>query len=288
MPIPKKVLDRFTQNLKRYQSILAQAKDRDVSESYTVLIVIDMLAEIWGYRKFSEITTEFAIRGTFVDVAVKVGDETRFLVEVKAVGIDLKEAHVKQATDYAANKGIEWVLLTSGVRWRAYHIHFRQPIEKTLLFDIDILAISPRDAQMAECLGVLSRESFSQDSMAAFSQQQRALSRFSIAALLLSPNMLNALRRELRVMLPRLRVEPEQLRQILTDEVLKREVVESDEAAQAGQALTKALRSARKAKESSKQESGIERPGPDDPGVSEATQNADSAPPQQTDRPSST
>jgi hypothetical protein len=48
--------------------------------------------------------------------------------------------------------------------------------------------------------------------------------------------------------LPRLRVEPDQLRQILVNDVLKREAVDSEEATQAAQALGKALRSAQKAK----------------------------------------
>lgn len=37
------------------------------------------------------------------------------LIEVKAVGIDLRDGHAKQAVDYAANQGVEWVALTNGV-----------------------------------------------------------------------------------------------------------------------------------------------------------------------------
>ena len=52
------------------------------------------------------------------------------LIEVKAIGMDLKAAHVKQAVDYAANKGVDWVLLTNGVSWRVYHIVFAKPIDQ--------------------------------------------------------------------------------------------------------------------------------------------------------------
>jgi hypothetical protein len=89
MALPKKVVERLTLNLKRYQTILAEAKNRDISESDTVVILADMLAELLGYKKYIEITTEFAIRGTYVDLAVKVGEDVRFLVEVKAINIDL-------------------------------------------------------------------------------------------------------------------------------------------------------------------------------------------------------
>lgn len=97
MAISKKVADRITGNLKKFQTILSDAKNRDISESDTVVILADMLAELLGYKKYIEITTEFAIRGTYVDLAVKVGEDVRFLLEAKAINIELKDNHIKQA-----------------------------------------------------------------------------------------------------------------------------------------------------------------------------------------------
>jgi hypothetical protein len=108
MGIPKRATDRISTQLKRYQGVLQGAKNRDIAESDTVVIVTDMLADMFGYDKYTEVTTEFAIRSTYVDLAVKLGNEVRFLIEVKAVGSPLKDNHVKQAVDYAANQGIEW------------------------------------------------------------------------------------------------------------------------------------------------------------------------------------
>lgn len=113
--IPKKVLERLIAGIKRYQPILAAAKARDVGEADTVTIIKDMLADIFGYDKYSEVTSEFAIRGTFCDLAIKLDGALQILIEVKAIGLELKELHVKQAIDYAANQGIDWVLLTNGV-----------------------------------------------------------------------------------------------------------------------------------------------------------------------------
>src|SRR5579872_2150282 len=115
MAISKRVIDRIAMQLKRYQVILADAKNRDISESDTVVIVGDMLSDVLGYKKYTEIATEFAIRGTHVDLAVKIGEDIRFLVEAKAIGVLLKDTHVKQAIDYGANHGIEWVILTTGM-----------------------------------------------------------------------------------------------------------------------------------------------------------------------------
>ncbi len=101
--IPTKVSDRIAAGIKRFQPILAAAKSRDVGESDTVTIVVDVLAELFGYDKYSEVTSEYAIRGTYCDLATKIDGVLQLLIEVKAIGIELKENHVKQAVDYAAN-----------------------------------------------------------------------------------------------------------------------------------------------------------------------------------------
>ena len=251
MAISKKVTERIITQLKKYQTVLADEKNRDISESDTMVIIADMLSDIFGYKKYVEITTEFAIRGTYVDLAVKVGQEIRFLIETKAVGVTLKDAHVKQAIDYGANQGIEWVILSSGVIWKIYKIQFRQPIDKTLIYEVDILKENPRNAQILECFGNLSREGFTQSSMASFCQQQQATSKFSLAAIILGKEMLQALKKELRKINSSIKIEDDQLRSILQNEVLKREVVDSEESKQAIEFLKKSAKASAKLKSKS-------------------------------------
>lgn len=62
-------------------------------------------------------------------VAIKLEGGLQFLIEVKAIGTELKDAHVKQAVDYAANQGTDWVVLTNGLSWRIYKVTFTKPIE---------------------------------------------------------------------------------------------------------------------------------------------------------------
>lgn len=240
MAIPKKVADRIVSNLKRFQSILTEAKNRDISESDTVVILNDMLSELLGYKKYTEITTEFAIRGTYVDLAVKVGADVRFLLEAKAINVDLKDNHIKQAIDYGANHGIEWVVLTNGAIWQVYKIHFKQPIDKSLIFEVDLIKTSAKNQQLIECFGTLSREGFTQSSMTAFFQQQQATSKFSLAALLTTDNMLAALKKELKKISPTLKIDDDSLRNTIQNDVLKRELVDSDEAKSAADIIKKA------------------------------------------------
>jgi hypothetical protein len=77
--MPKKVEERLIEGLKRFQPILTAAKARDVNEADTVVIVTDLLADVFGYDKYTEITREFAIRGTLCDLALKLDDKLELL-----------------------------------------------------------------------------------------------------------------------------------------------------------------------------------------------------------------
>lgn len=257
MAIPKKVMERIVTQVKRYQPILLDAKDRDISESDTVVIIADMLADVLGYKKYVEITTEFAIRNTYVDLAVKVGNDVRFLIEAKAIGTSLKDSHTKQAIDYGANQGIEWVVLTNGIIWQIYRIHFKQPIDKTMIYELDLLKFTPKNAHMLECLANLSREGFAQPSMLTFCQQQQITSKFTLAAVLLSQPVLSSLKKELKRISPNVKIDEEFLKVAIQSEVLKREVIESEEAKQALDFIKKASRAADKAKAKIEKQSGM-------------------------------
>lgn len=109
MAAPKKVSERVSAGLRKFQPIVESAKSRDINESDTVTLVTDMLAELFGYDKYTEVTSECSIRGTWCDLGIKLADgKYLFLIEVKAIGLELKDHHVKQAIDYAANQGTDW------------------------------------------------------------------------------------------------------------------------------------------------------------------------------------
>lgn len=256
--IPKKVAERITAGLKRFQPILASAKARDVGESDTVTIITDMLAEIFGYDKYSEITSEHAIRGTYCDLAIKLDGTLQTLIEVKAIGIELKDAHVKQAVDYAANQGVDWVLLTNGITWRVYHIVFAKPIDHELVIDIDFCAINSRSIADTELLYLWCKEGWQRSVLGDFHTQKQALSRFFIGAMVLTPPVLDVIRRELRRVSPDVKIESEQIRDVLATEVIKREVMEGEKADEArkkiSKAASKSLRATRAKKTTDREE----------------------------------
>jgi hypothetical protein len=248
MAVGKKALDRISRGLKRYHDILAAAKKRDISESDTVVIIGDMMADILGYEKYVEISTEFAVKGTYVDLAIKVGAEVHFLVEAKAIGVELKDLHVRQAIDYGANQGIEWAILTSGAVWRIYKIEFKKPIVHVLVAEIDLLAVNVDHDDAIQFFANLCKEGFAKSQMEEFYEQHQATNKHTLAAVLLSEKMLNHLRLGLKRVFPSVRVDPEDLDYSLRNEVLKRELIEGEEAEAAAALLKKAIRAAARQK----------------------------------------
>jgi predicted type IV restriction endonuclease len=258
MNIPSRVESRLISGIKRFQSILSSAKARDVNESDTVIIVTDMLSELFGYDKYAEITSEHAIRGTFCDLATKLDGKIELLSEVKAIGLELKDSYVKQAVDYAANKGVEWVVLTNGTNWRIYKVTFAKPIDAELVCEIDFLTIDPKNREHLEQLYTLTKEGWHKKVLSDLHEQRQALSKFVIAAVAMSEPVLDVMRRELKRLCPDVKIQNEQVLNVLLLEVLKREVVEGEKADEAKKKITKAANRALRGKS----EKAEEQPSP--------------------------
>lgn len=242
MKVSKRFLDRARKNLRKYQKALESARSRDVGESDTCVIISDFLADVLGYDKYSEVTTEFAIRSTFCDLAIRIDGRLQFLIEVKSVGTELKDTHVRQATDYAANQGVDWVLLTNGAQWRAYKLRFEKPIQADETFVIDLLDPDVKPNQLLERLYLISREAGGGSAMASFHQQKEAKSRYVIGQLLLSESLLASMRRELRRLFPAVRATTEELRELLRTEVIKRDILEGERALAAEKGVRRGAR----------------------------------------------
>jgi hypothetical protein len=245
--VPKKVAERLVAGLKLYQPILAAAKARDVNEADTVTIVKDLLADVFGYDKYTEVTSEHSIRGNYCDLATKLDGIVATLIEVKAIGLDLKDNHVRQVVDYAANQGVDWVLLTNGIAWRVYRIQFTKPIDKELVIDIDLSTLNPRSASDIELLFLWCKEGWVKSALGEYHTQKQALSRYFLGAVMLTDPVVDVVRRELRRISPDVRIESDDIRRVIVNEVIKREVLEGDDATAAKKHIAKAANTALRA-----------------------------------------
>lgn len=231
--VPAKVATRMTAALKRFQPILRSALDRDVNESDTASIVTDLLGELFGYDKYHEVTSEHMIRGTYCDLAITIEGKLCLLIEVKAIGLDLKEKHLRQAANYAANQGCEWVALTNGILWQVYKMDFGQHIREELVMEFNLQDLHTRNAGTLESLYPLTREGLAKSALTDYYIQKQATSRFVLGALVLSDPVVSAVKRELKKVSPGVRIANDEIRELLEREVLKREVTEGDKADEA-------------------------------------------------------
>lgn len=237
-----KVKERITKGLRKFQPILLKAQAADVNESDTVTIITDMLCEIFGYDKYENITSEFAIKKTYCDLAIKLNDTIPLLIECKAIALDLKEDYIRQATTYAADAGIEWAVLTNGMVWKVYRITFGKPVNKELLYEFNMCELSSKKQGDIELLYYLCIEAFSKSSKATLEDlraQKQVLNKYIIGRIILNDAGIDSIRKTLRKLYPDVKATNEELYAIVYNDILKREIVEGEYADEAKKAIAK-------------------------------------------------
>lgn len=250
--ISKKTLDRIRDGLKKYTKIVRGLRERDVSEADTVTAVKDMLEDMFGYDKYVELTGEYQIRGTFCDLAVKIDNKVKYLIEVKAAGVDLNDGHLRQAIDYAAKEGIEWVVLTNAISWHLHRVKFAQPVTHEEVAGFSVLDIDLRKEDDRNKMFLLSRESINEGAMDAYHKTALLLNCHTIGQIAQSDAVVSVIRREFRKLFPEIKVDKEDIAEILHDEVLKRDIVESEKAKDAKSKIKRAEKRSEKRKASKK------------------------------------
>jgi len=189
--------ERMKAAIKKFNKPLADLVARDANEGDTRLLVTDMLCEGFAFDKYSELTTEYRVKGEFADYGIRVDKDLIAFLEVKRVATKLAAKHLRQVETYAVNEGVEWVILTSGVVWQVYHITGGLPIVVDLALDVDLFGEETL-AQKANQLYYLTKESLKRRQIDSLWQAKRATSPKSLAKVLCSENVVTAIRKELK------------------------------------------------------------------------------------------
>ena len=246
--VPAVTLKRLNASVPKFKKILEQAKERDVNESDTVTIITDMLEEVFGFDKYSDITREFAIQGTYCDLAIKTGKTVDYLIEVKAIGLNLKDSHLKQAVNYASREGIRWVILSNGIEWQIHRVTLDTKVSSEELCCINFLDINPKMKEEAELLFLLCKRGLIKDNIDKFYEHKQSFNRYMVGALLTTDAVASVLRREIRKINPGLKVTVEDIQDMVKGAVIKREVIDSDSGRDAKKQVAKFYRSQSRAK----------------------------------------
>lgn len=130
--------NKLYQDLKKYKSMYLRKQYTDLNESDTRIMVNSLLTDVFGYEELEEIKTEYRIRGEYADYVIQLARKKHFVIEVKAIQLDLTEKHLRQSLNYAANEGIDWVILTNGRQIELYKVIFAKPITHKKIFSFDL------------------------------------------------------------------------------------------------------------------------------------------------------
>lgn len=191
------VHERLKTIIKKYAAPLQGLLARDANEGDTRLFVTDFLYEALGYDKYTDLTTEYMVRGDFADYGVRIDKEMIAFIEVKRVATKLDSKHLKQVEMYAVNEGVAWVILTNGVHWKVYHITGGLPMILDLAIEVDLLG-DDTPQKKADKLFYITRESLKKRQIDEVWKTQRATSPKALAQALLSPSVITALQSALK------------------------------------------------------------------------------------------
>lgn len=189
--------DRLRAGIRRFSKPLADMVARDANEGDSRLLITDFLCDALGFDKFSDLTTEYAVKGEFADYGVRIDMQLVAFIEVKRVTTKLSQRHLRQVEMYAVNEGIEWVILTNGAEWQVYHLTGGLPVVVDLVFTVDLLASEPLPKKVDQ-LYYLTRESLKRRQIDELWLARRTTSPKSLAQVLLSEPVTTAIRRELK------------------------------------------------------------------------------------------
>jgi len=183
--------------VQRFTRPLHDLLTRDANEGDTRLLITDMLCEGLGYDKFRDLTTEYMVRQDFADYGVRIDKQLIAFIEVKRVSQKLNERHLRQVQMYAVNEGVEWMILTNGQVWQAYHLTGGLPVIVNLAFEVDLLGPESLE-EKADKMFFLHREALKRRRIDELWKHRAATSPEALLDVILSDSVLDIIRKEIK------------------------------------------------------------------------------------------
>ncbi|ALO65622.1 hypothetical protein AS189_02845 [Arthrobacter alpinus] len=190
-------IDQVHEAIKRYLKPLEALRARDANEGDTRMVVTDMLCEGLDYDKFKDLTTEYMVKQDFADYGVRIDKQLVAFIEVKRISQKLNERHLRQVLMYAVNEGVEWMVLTNGAVWQAYHLTGGLPVVVDMVFEVDLLGPATI-AEKTELMFLLHKEALKRRRIDELWRHRAATEPGALLDVILSDAMLDELRKEVR------------------------------------------------------------------------------------------
>lgn len=129
----------------------------------------------WDLWDVTVVDREYAVYdGTILDYALLVEGKPRLFLEAKALGKTLTDPKfVSQTVNYANNEGVNWCVLTDGLRYRIFKAtESGIPMEQKLLFEVNLLdAANGRLKEVADALQRIGHASIAEGRLAEWAER---------------------------------------------------------------------------------------------------------------------
>jgi hypothetical protein len=189
---------QFEKRLREYRKkYLTKKQNLELDESATRLMVNYFLTDVLGFIELRDIKTEYNIRGEYADYVVQIARKKHFVIEVKSIQIDLNERHLRQSISYAANEGIDWIVLFNGKQIQLYRVLFGKPISVHRVSEFDLSNLTMIKTAATHLIN-LSKSSVVKNELEMYWKRFDALTPSSLIKHLYTADVINALRRKVK------------------------------------------------------------------------------------------
>ena len=120
--INRKTQERLRAGLRRFKPLLKAARERDANRADTATLALDLLSDLFGFDRYSEVTSEPDNREAAYDFAIHFGSSVAMLVRVSPVCFAPDHRYLLATAQHALLHGVEWIVLTNGIGWQVHHV----------------------------------------------------------------------------------------------------------------------------------------------------------------------
>jgi len=229
--INRKIQERLRVGLRCFKLLLKAAKERDASRAAT--LALDLLSDLFGFDRYSEVTSELDNREAVYDFAIHSGNSVAMLIRISPVCSAPDDRYLLATAQHALLHGVEWIVLTNGIGWQVHHVEDtgKTRPETPIVLAFDLSHMQPGRDSHIETLFLLTREGHKSAGLNHFRLRLEVTNRHYLGAMMLSDPVVTAVRRELRKLNPVLQITPLEIRENLAKGVLRPDVAASSETA---------------------------------------------------------
>lgn len=231
--VPAKYKKSITDELKKFVPLIhnLQARGKRSSEDDARILLNDILSYVLGYDKYNELRTEFKEKNGRLDYVVKLmdgpnknkKDKFDFVIEAKAVHVELTQHHIDQTLSYCLAKGLDYFFLTNALKWQMYKVkRSKSKPEAIILHEVNF-STSNSFESLAEEFYLFSKAAYVNDDWTKVQKLMNATKVDDVAAVLLSDKLIKIVAKEMSN-LSKIKVNDDVIRDIIENQIIKSEV----------------------------------------------------------------